>query len=146
MNITPRSFRPKKINDGFPLTGPKYEGSVCRNSFFSWYRIHITHVIIGIASSSSQIKKKIRLKQPQSGLYISCMISWQYRGIYANPKCRSGSKFRSPSHLATHVRLQCNPSAAKYALRCTSKHTSLHFKGYCRRTWESSHVSGTMYM
>ncbi len=30
----------------------------------------------------------------------------------------------------THVCLQCNPSAAKYALRCTSKHTSLHFKGY----------------
>ncbi len=29
--------------------------------------------------------------------------------------------------IAAHVRLQCNPSTAKYALRCTSKHTSLHF-------------------
>ncbi len=25
---------PKKINDGFPLTGPKFEGSVGREFFF----------------------------------------------------------------------------------------------------------------
>ncbi len=27
------TLRPKKINDGFPLTGPKFKGSVGRDSY-----------------------------------------------------------------------------------------------------------------
>ena len=39
-------IRLKKVNDGFPLTGPKFEGSVGKSfflNFFCWYRTHITH-------------------------------------------------------------------------------------------------------
>ncbi len=39
-------------------------------------------------------------------------------------------KIRMKTNEIAHVRLQCNSSTAKCILRCTSKHTSLHFKGY----------------
>ncbi len=49
-------LRQKKINDGFPVTGPRFEGSVGRKffffffNFFSWYRTHITHIFLLIFS------------------------------------------------------------------------------------------------
>ncbi len=72
-----------------------------------------------------------------------CCVLLSLSISHAQTNCKSGMAYRftdisvKPIYrhflkywLLSHVRLQCNPSAAKYALRCTSKHTSMHFKGY----------------
>ena len=62
-------LRPKKINDGFAVTGQKLEGSVGRKFFFFFFFLGTEPVSIlqndfDIASSSSKKKKKKRKENP----------------------------------------------------------------------------------